>query len=40
MGLFNRICDENNIATGVDNLFDYMRVVVVRNTKGQLELFC
>jgi hypothetical protein len=40
MGLFNRICDENTIATGVDKLFDYMRVFEERNTKGQLKLFC
>jgi DNA repair photolyase len=39
MGLFNRICDENNIATGVDKLFDYMRISEERKTKEQLELF-
>jgi DNA repair photolyase len=39
MKIFNKICDENNIAHDVNRLFDYMRTFEGRKNKGQLELF-
>lgn len=39
MDLFNRICAENTIVTGVDTLFNHMRLFEERNTIRQLELF-
>jgi DNA repair photolyase len=39
MELFNKTCDENNIAHNVDALFNYMRLFEEKNRKGQLELF-
>jgi DNA repair photolyase len=39
MEIFNRTCDENNIAHNVDELFNYMHIFEEKNKKGQLELF-
>jgi DNA repair photolyase len=39
MEIFNEICDKNNIAHNVDELFNYMRSFEGRDNKGQLELF-
>jgi DNA repair photolyase len=39
MRIFNKACDENNIAHDVNGLFDYMRVFEGRENRGQLELF-
>jgi DNA repair photolyase len=39
MKIFNKICDENNIAHDVNGLFDYMRTFEGRKNRGQLELF-
>jgi DNA repair photolyase len=39
MKIFNKTCDENNIAHDVNGLFDYMRVFEGRKDRGQLELF-
>jgi DNA repair photolyase len=39
MEIFNKTCEENNIAHNVDELFNYMRTFEEKNKKGQLELF-
>jgi DNA repair photolyase len=39
MEIFNRVCDENNIAHDAEELFNYMRTFEAKNRKEQLELF-
>jgi DNA repair photolyase len=39
MKIFNKICDENNIAHDVNELFNYMHIFEGRKNKEQLELF-
>jgi DNA repair photolyase len=39
MEIFNKTCDENNIAHNAGELFNYMRIFDGRDNKGQLELF-
>jgi DNA repair photolyase len=39
MELFNKVCDENNIAHDVDELFNYMRTFEDRGKPRQMELF-
>jgi DNA repair photolyase len=39
MKIFNAVCDENNIAHNVDELFKYMRTFEGKDKRGQMELF-